>query len=50
MVPLLFLAASLFLLISYAVQQPLVFGIDLLILASGIPVYWWWSRRAAVSD
>lgn len=49
-VPLLFLAASLFLLISYAVQQPLVFVIDLAILASGIPVYWWWSRRAAVSD
>ena len=45
-VPLLFLGASLFLLISYAVQQPLVFGVDLLILATGIPVYWWWSRRA----
>ncbi len=46
-VPLLFLAASLFLLISYAVQQPLVFAVDLAILLAGVPVYWWWSRRAA---
>ena len=45
-VPLLFLAASLFLLINYAVQQPLVFAIDLGILGLGVPVYWWWSRRA----
>lgn len=46
-VPLLFLAASLFLLINYAVQQPRVFAVDLGVLALGVPVYWWWSRRAA---
>ena len=49
-VPLLFLAASLFLLVSYAVQQPRVFAVNLLILLAGVPVYLLWSRRAAVSD
>lgn len=43
-VPLVFLAASLFLLISYAIQQPVVFAVDLLILAAGVPVYLLWSR------
>ncbi len=46
-VPLLFLGASLFLLISYAVQQPLVFAVDLAILATGVPVYLLWSARNA---
>lgn len=45
-VPLLFLAASLFLLGSYALQQPRVFLADLLILLAGVPVYLFWSRRA----
>lgn len=45
-VPLLFLGASLFLLGSYALQQPRVFLVDLLILAAGVPVYLFWSRRA----
>jgi amino acid transporter len=49
-VPLVFLAASLFLLISYAVQQPLVFAVDLAILLAGVPVYWLWSRRNARDD
>jgi len=50
LVPLVFLAASLFLLISYAVQQPQVFAVDLAILLTGVPVYWLWSRRNARHD
>lgn len=44
-VPLVFLAASLFLLGSYAVTQPLVFLIDCALVLSGIPVFLVWSRR-----
>ncbi len=44
-VPLVFLAASLFLLGSYAVTQPTVFLIDCALVLSGIPVYLAWSSR-----
>ncbi len=49
-VPLLFLLASLALLLSYAVHQPLAFALNLAVLATGIPVYVAWSRRAAADD
>jgi APA family basic amino acid/polyamine antiporter len=45
-VPLLFLAASVFLLGTYMVSEPLVFGADILVIASGIPVYVWRLRRS----
>lgn len=48
-VPLLFLIASLGLLLSYAWSQPLVFAVDVGIVLLGVPVYLWWSRRARVS-
>lgn len=47
LVPMLFLLASMGLLASYAVSQPGVFFIDVLIVLSGIPVYLYWSRKAA---
>lgn len=43
-VPLVFLAASVFLLVIYAGSQPLVFAIDCALVLSGIPVYWLWTR------
>ncbi|WAS98300.1 APC family permease [Nannocystis punicea] len=46
LVPLLFLAASVFLLANYAVSQPWVFVADCALVLSGVPVYWLWSRRA----
>lgn len=45
-VPLLFLAASVFLLGNYALSQPRAFVVDCAIVLSGVPVYWLWSRRA----
>jgi len=48
-VPLLFLAASVFLLGTYMVSEPLIFGADLLVIASGIPVYLLWIRRPGKS-
>lgn len=46
-VPLLFLIASLGLLLSYAWSQPVVFAVDVGIVMLGVPVYLWWSRRAS---
>ena len=46
-VPLLFLIASVGLLISYAWSQPGVFAVDVAIVLSGVPVYLWWSRRVS---
>jgi len=48
-VPLLFLIASLGLLLSYAWSQPVVFAVDLGIVLLGVPVYLAWSSRARVS-
>lgn len=45
-VPLVFLAASVFLLGNYAWTQPLVFLVDCALVLSGIPVFFLWSRRA----
>ncbi|MDC0673842.1 APC family permease [Nannocystis radixulma] len=45
-VPLLFLAASVFLLANYAASQPWVFLADCALVLSGVPVFWLWSRRA----
>lgn len=45
-VPLLFLAASVFLLANYAASQPGVFLADCALVLSGVPVFWLWSRRA----
>ena len=50
LVPLLFLAASVFLLANYAVSQPLVFLVDCALVLSGIPVFVLWSRRAAAGE
>ena len=41
---LVFLAASVFLLVVFAGSQPLVFAIDGALVLSGIPVYWLWTR------
>ena len=47
--PGLFLAAALFLLGNYLVTEPVKFLVNFAILATGIPVYYYWSRRAASS-
>lgn len=44
-VPMLFLLASMGLLASYAVSQPGVFFVDVAIVLSGVPVYFYWSRK-----
>ncbi|HEY8374971.1 MAG TPA: amino acid permease, partial [Nannocystis sp.] len=49
LVPLLFLAASLFLLGSYALSQPLLFVANCAVILTGIPVFVLWSRRAAAA-
>ncbi len=47
-VPLLFLGASLFLLGNYLVSEPAAFAVDVIVILTGVPVYYgWrgWSRR-----
>jgi APA family basic amino acid/polyamine antiporter len=46
-VPLVFLAASVFLLGTYMVSEPVIFSADVLVIVSGIPVYLIWVRRPA---
>ncbi len=43
-VPLLFLAASLFLLGNYLVSEPKAFAVDVLVILSGVPVFYGWKR------
>ncbi len=45
LVPLVFLAATLFLLGNYMIGEPLKFFGNLAVIATGLPVYWFWSRR-----
>ena len=44
-VPGLFLLASLYLLGNYMISAPVVFGIDILVILSGLPVFFWMERR-----
>jgi APA family basic amino acid/polyamine antiporter len=43
-VPVLFLLAALFVLGNYAVRETATFMLDVAIVLSGVPVYWWWRR------
>ncbi len=43
-VPILFLIGSLFLLGNYLVSEPLLFGLDVAVVLSGVPVYYLWRR------
>ncbi len=43
-VPLLFLAGSVFLLGNYLVSVPKAFAVDVLVILSGVPVYYGWKR------
>ncbi|MBK6421946.1 MAG: amino acid permease [Gemmatimonadetes bacterium] len=45
-VPLLFLAGSLFLLGNYLVSEPKAFVVDVVVILSGVPVYYGWKRWA----
>jgi basic amino acid/polyamine antiporter, APA family len=45
-VPLVFLAASLFLLGNYLVSEPTAFTVDVLVILSGVPVFYGWKRWA----
>lgn len=45
-VPLLFLMASLFLMGNYLVSEPAIFAIDVLVILSGVPVFYGWKRWA----
>lgn len=49
LVPLLFLLASVYLLGNYMVSEPLTFSADVLVILSGVPIYWFWGRRSAGS-
>jgi amino acid transporter len=44
-VPLVFLAAAIFLLGNYMVREPKLFAIDVAVILSGLPVYILWSRK-----
>lgn len=48
-VPGVFLLATLYLLGSYLVTEPALFFASFGVIATGIPVYWLWVRRASVS-
>ena len=43
-VPLIFLLGAVFLLGNYLVSETLAFGVDVAIILTGIPVYYWWVR------
>ena len=46
-IPALFLVASLFLLGNYMISEPMIFAADVLVILAGLPVYWWWEKRAS---
>jgi len=48
-VPAIFLTATLYLLGSYLVTEPLLFVISFGVIATGVPVYFLWTRRASTS-
>lgn len=45
-VPILFLLAALYVLGNYAWRETATFLLDVAIVLSGVPVYWWWRRSA----
>jgi basic amino acid/polyamine antiporter, APA family len=45
-VPILFLVGSLFLLGNYLVSEPVLFALDVVVILSGIPVYYAWQKWA----
>lgn len=47
LVPMLFLAAALYLLGDYMISEPLLFFADVGVVLTGVPVYLWWERRQA---
>lgn len=49
LVPILFLSGALWLLGNYLVSEPLLFLVDVAVVLSGIPVYWFWMRRSGAS-
>src|SRR4029077_4560983 len=48
--PILFLVGSLFLLGNYLVSEPLLFGLDVAVILSGVPVYYIWRRVTSASS
>jgi len=42
--PALFLIGAVFLLGNYLISEPLIFAADMALIASGVPVYWFWLR------
>jgi APA family basic amino acid/polyamine antiporter len=48
-VPAIFLIATLYLLGSYLVTEPLQFFVSLAVIGAGVPVYYVWLRRASTS-
>ena len=47
-VPIIFLALSVFLIVNLAYLAPLTSGIGYLIVLTGVPVYFVWRKRAAI--
>jgi amino acid transporter len=50
LVPLVFLAATVFLLGNYALREPALFAINIAVVLSGVPVYVLWTRRRKDQD
>jgi len=49
LVPGLFLLAAVFVLGNYMISEPLIFAVNVAVILAGLPVYWWWERRATGS-
>jgi APA family basic amino acid/polyamine antiporter len=47
-VPMLFVAVATWFVINTLVAQPADSGVGLLLLAAGLPFYWWWKRDQKV--
>jgi len=43
-VPAAFLVGAVFLLGNYLISEPWIFAADMALIASGVPVYWFWLR------
>jgi amino acid transporter len=49
-VPMIFLAATLFLLGNYLLTETLAFSVNLAVVGGGVPIYYAWRRRARVEE
>jgi APA family basic amino acid/polyamine antiporter len=49
LVPLLFISLSVVLTVSIFIERPIRSGVGLLVILSGMPVYWWLAKSSAIA-